>query len=400
MKKYIIAISFVFIPILLLGQSSTDKYTPLLGPAKKANSDALVVLEDGEKVLEYYSDSESSKIQSMSVTKSVVGLAVAKLLSDGAIDSLDTPVAYYYPEWKQGQKDKITIRHLMNHTSGLQNVANANAEVNPAPDVIQLGLSASVVNKPGTEFSYNNKAVNILSGIIRKAADKPIDKYLQAELFSPLGITDFSWGTDEKGNHYGMSGLAIHARDLAKLGQLVLQKGSWNDKQLIDKQWVEKLMDRGSPETRTYGLLWWRIPENENYEIGDQQIKQMKESELDKTMVAKVKEIKGTYSNMGSLQNAFMSQFEDIKQLMKFRKSVVAKGIKPYKKSITGPTIGYKASGDGGQYLVIYPKQDVVAVRMTKVGKNYKQRDGRFGTFSQLVYKLAKSSSAEIKKSD
>jgi len=399
MKKFFTFTLLFFLPILLLGQSTNNKYAPLLSDAKKANSDALVILEDGESVLEYYSNSESTKIQSMSVTKSVVGLAVAKLLSDGAIDSLDTPVAYYYPEWKQGQKDEITIRHLMNHTSGLQNVANANAEVNPAPDVIQLGLSASVVNKPGTEFSYNNKAVNILSGIIKKSADKPIDKYLQAEIFNPLGITD-SWGTDEAGNHYGMSGLAIHARDLAKLGQLVLQNGSWDNEQLIEKQWVDKLMDQGSPETRTYGLLWWRIPENEHYKIGDQQIKQMKTSGLDKAMIAKVEKIKGTYNNKGALQNAFMSQFEDIKQLMKFRKAVVAKGIKPYNKSITGPTVGYKASGDGGQYLVIYPKLDVVAVRMIEVGKTYKQGNDRFGAFSQLVYKLAKGSPSDIKKSN
>lgn len=391
MKKLLFAISLFFIPILLSAQPSNNKYDQLITHAKKANSDALIVLKDGKNVLEYYSGSESTKIQTMSVTKSVVGLAVAKLLSDGKIDSLNTPVAHYYPEWRQGQKDEITIRHLMNHTSGLQNVANANAEVNPAPNVLQLGLCASVVDKPGTEFSYNNKAVNILSGIIKKVAGQPVDKYLQTKLFKPMGITDFTWGTDEAGNHYAMSGLAIHARDLTKLGQLVLHKGSWNGKQLIEEQWIEKLLAQGPPDTRTYGLLWWRIPKEEKYVIGDQQIEEMKESGLNKKMLSKVKEIEGNYNSIGALQSAFMSQFKGRKQLMEFRRATVGKGVNPYKKTITGPTIGYKASGDGGQYLVIYPKLDIVAVRMIKMTKGYNPKTDGFSNFAQMVYKLGKS---------
>lgn len=391
MKKLIFVISFVCIPILLMGQSPTDQYAPLLTAAKQANTDALIVLEEGEKVLEYYSGSKSSKIQSMSVTKSVVGLAVAKLLSDGAIDSLDTPVSHFYPEWKQGQKDEITIRHLMNHTSGLQNVANANAEVNPAPDVIKLGLSASVINKPGTEFSYNNKAVNILSGIIRKSADKPIDKYLQTEIFNPLGITDFSWGTDEAGNHLAMSGLSIHARGLAKLGKLVLRKGSWKGKQLIDQRWIEEMLGQGSPETVTYGLLWWRIPQNAQYLISEQQIDKMEEAGLADSMLTKVKRIQGKYDSQGSLIKAYRSQFETRKDIWKFRKATMGNGVKPYTKSVEGPAIGYKASGDGGQYIVIYPKQEIVAVRMVDTSASFNRKTDTFPNFPDAVYKVISS---------
>ncbi len=391
MKNLLTVLKLILVPTLVLGQPSSSKYSQLLTLGIKANSDALVVLEDGEKMVEYYSDSKSKKIESMSVTKSVVGLAFAKLLSDGKIDSLNTPVAHYYPEWRQGQKDKITIRHLMSHTSGLQNVANANAEVNPAPDVLKLGLCASVEDEPGTEFSYNNKALNILPGILKKVVGKPIDKYLKAELFNPLGINDFSWGTDEAGNHYGMGGLGIHPRDLAKLGQLVLQKGSWDGKQLIDQEWIEKLLAQGPPETRTYGLLWWRIPKGQKYIIGDQQINELKQAGINKKMVAKVENIKGTYSNLGSLQNAFMSEFGSKKQFMRFRKAIMAKELSPYKKSMTGPTIGYKASGDGGQYLVIFPKQDIVAVRMIEMTENYNPKTDSFSNFARMVYKLSKT---------
>lgn len=262
MKKLTILkiVLFCVLPSFALGQVFEKEYKPLLESAKKSKSDALVVLEDGEKALEYYSDSDSKKIQSMSITKSVVGLAYAKLLSDGIIDSLNTPVSHYYPEWQQGQKMNVTIRHLLNHTSGLQNIKIATKEVNPAPDKIQLGLCASVVTKPGTEFSYNNKAVNILSGIVNKVTGKPIDNYLRDTLFNKMDISDYHWGTDQKGNHAAMAGLQIHGYDLAKLGQLVLQKGSWNGEQLIDKKWIDAMLNKTLPNTETYGLLWWRSP--------------------------------------------------------------------------------------------------------------------------------------------
>lgn len=388
MKKLFTGTLLFFFPILLLGQSASNKYEPLLSAAQKANSDALVVLEDGDKVLEYYSNSESTKIQSMSVTKSVVGLAVAKLLSEGKIDSLNIPVAHYYHEWRQGQKDEITLRHLMNHTSGLQNVANANVEVNPASDVLQLGLCASVVNEPGTEFSYNNKAVNIITGIIKKVAGKPVDKYLQNKLFNPMNISDFTWGTDEAGNHNAMSGFGVHARDLAKLGQLVLQKGNWNGKQLIEEQWVEKLLAQGPPETRTYGLLWWRIPKEEKYVVGSEQIKEMRKSGLNDQMLAKVQALKGEYSSTGSLQKAFMEQFETKRAIHEVSKSHFSQVYSPLQKKLSGPTIGYKASGDGGQYLVVYPKQNIVAVRMVNVSEDYNPKTDHFSSFSQMLYSL------------
>ena len=252
---------FCILPALAFGQGIEKEYKPLIESAKKSNSDALVVLEDGVKVVEYYSDSQSEKVQSMSITKSVVGLVYAKLFSEGMIDSLSTPVARYYPEWRQGQKKDITVRHLLNHTSGLQNIKIATKEVNPAPDKVQLGLAASVVNDPGTKYNYNNKAVNILTDILKKITGKSIDNYLNDTLFNKMDIHDYHWGTDEKGNHVAMAGLQMHGYDLAKLGQLVLQKGSWNGEHLIDEKWIDAMLNKTPPDTKTYGLLWWRNPQ-------------------------------------------------------------------------------------------------------------------------------------------
>lgn len=380
---------FCVLPSFAFGQTIEKEYEPLLESAKKSNSDALVVLEDGKEVVEYYSDSESQKIQSMSVTKSVVGLAFAKLLSDGIIDSLNTPVAHYFPEWRQGQKKEITIQHLLNHTSGLQNKKIATKEVNPAPDKLQLGLSASVVSKPGTEFSYNNKSVNILPAIIKKITGKPIDDYLGDNLFNKMEISDYHWGTDQKGNHAGMAGLEIHGYDLAKLGQLVLQKGSWNGEQLIDEKWIDAMLNKTPQNTETYGLLWWGIPKNTSYVVSEEQINNMKEANVPSELISKINSIKGEYNSQSSVVNAIMGQFDDRKQLARFRKATLGQNIAPYDKSVSGPIIGYKASGDGGQYLVIYPEENVVAVRMVQKSNGYNQKTDLFGSFPNLIYKLA-----------
>jgi len=321
-----------------------------------------------------------------------VGLAYAKLLSDGMIDSLNTPVAHYYPEWQQGQKKNITIRHLLNHTSGLQNIKIATKEVNPAPDKIQLGLSASVVTKPGTEYSYNNKAVNILSGIVNKVTGKPIDNYLRDALFNKMDISDYHWGTDQKGNHGAMAGLQIHGYDLAKLGQLVLQRGSWNGEQLIDKKWIDAMLNKTPPNTKTYGLLWWRIPEHTNFVVGEEQINNMREADVPLKYISKIDSIKGEYDSQGSVVDAIMSQFDNRKQLAQFRKATLGQSVAPYGKSINGPIIGYKASGDGGQYLVVYPEENVIAVRMVQKNNGYNQQTDFFGNFPKMVYTLTNDS--------
>src|SRR5690606_11701219 len=98
----------------------------VLDGGRDSQSDAVLVLKDGEELGHYYLGSTPpGPIELMSATKSVVALGIGQLIGQGHIKSLDQPVADFYPEWKQGQKRDITIRMLLNHTSGLQNVPMA-----------------------------------------------------------------------------------------------------------------------------------------------------------------------------------------------------------------------------------------------------------------------------------
>lgn len=392
--KYTAILLFLLVPFMALCQStdnnpSKNSYQPLLEKTKKSNSDAVVILKNGKTVFTYSQQTDGELINTMSVTKPIVGLAIAYLVSQGTIDSLETPVAHFYPQWRQGLKKNITIRHLMDHSSGLQNVTDAREEIHPSPNILDLGLSASVVDSPGTDISYNNKAVNILPGIVKEATGKPIDEYLNDTLFEELGIENYDWKTDKAGNRFGMSGLKLQASDLAKLGQLVLQKGEWNDKQLIDQKWIDELISQAHPESKTLGLLWGRIPKDTKYVIDESQIKKLEKADLSQSMLKKVIALKGEYKSQGDVVESLWQQFDSKEDLLEFRKATLGQGLSPWRTSSSDQIIGYKGSGDFGQYLVIYPKNNVVGVRMVKPNEDYNYQSDNFASFPRMVYQLS-----------
>src|SRR5690606_9210339 len=141
------------------------------------------------------------------------------------------PVHAFFPAWRQGEKRAITIRHLLEHTSGLR-ASPTTEEIYASPDFVRLALGADLVSKPGAAFAYNNKAVNLLVGIVGIVAGRPLDDLVRAELFAPLGITEFAWMRDRAGNPHGMSGLSLGAHDLARIGQMLLDGGQWKGRRI------------------------------------------------------------------------------------------------------------------------------------------------------------------------
>lgn len=223
------------------------------------HSDALIVCAGGQTLRSWYSPLPHQPIHIMSCTKSVVGLAFGHLLDHGSLSSLDLPVATFYPEWRQGQKHSITIRMLLNHTSGLQNIPNAGVEIEPTPDVIQLALAAELTTAPGKCSTYNNKAVNLLAGIIERVSGQRLDQFVEQVLFAPLGIDDYHWLTDRVGTPYVMAGLFLHPVDLARVGQVVAQRGIWQGQSIVSDTWLDELLKQSQPYRPAHGLLWWRL---------------------------------------------------------------------------------------------------------------------------------------------
>lgn len=137
-------------------------------------------------------------------------------------------------------------------------------------------LATPIVNEPGSVFSYSSYASYMLSAIIQKVTGQSTFEYLKSRLFEPLGMTDIQWETDMQGISYGGGGMRIKTSDMAKLGQLYLQEGVWNGKQLLSAAWIkeassaqiyqvqdpteeQKLIDEGA---QGYGYQIWRCTHN------------------------------------------------------------------------------------------------------------------------------------------
>ncbi len=231
--------------------------------AQATESDTVLVLHNGQPLLDHHRAGVTPEaIEMMSCTKSLVALGIGRLLTQGKLRSLDQPVADFYPEWKQGRKAAITLRMLLNHTSGLQNVPNTSVEIYPAPDGLQLALAAELSDTPGARFSYNNKAMNLLAGVIERAANERMDLYLQREVLGPLGVRGPSWneqgGYDQAGHPYAMAGWIATAAGAARVGQLVLDEGRVGTVQLIAPGFMHEMVAQSQPFFARYGLLWWR----------------------------------------------------------------------------------------------------------------------------------------------
>ena len=352
----------------------------------RTNSNALLIYQKGKPVYKNYFGKPIEKIEAMSATKSVVSIALGILLDKNFIDSLDQPVYTIYPEWKQGNKKLITIRHLMNHSSGMQNVMNAGEEVEVAPDIVQLALCAELENTPGTRFSYNNKACNLLSGIIEKTSKLKLDKFLNKYLFNDLGIKDFTWRTDDKGNPYAMAGLIIYPEDFAKIGSLILNQGNWNGKQLISKNWINEMLTP-SKNNNNYGLQWWLTSEKQYYALDDAFFASIKDR-TDEITFDLVQKLKGNYKEMSGIGEKARSIYtpEELKLVGKLMQNVPPSN---WRIENEGEILNYGARGYLGQYLIIIPKKDLVIVTMINA-ENYKKvpNNPGFQNFHVLVNEL------------
>jgi CubicO group peptidase (beta-lactamase class C family) len=208
-----------------------------------------------------------------SISKSVTSLLLGIALDRKLIMGIDTPVIEFFPEYavtKPAGWDKITLRHLVTMSSGLE--WNENLPWNPMNDEWHLAndynplhyvLQRPVALPPGTVWNYNGGGTELLGSIIAKVSGKPFDVFAREALFEPLGIHDWEWKTWHNGMISRAAGLRLRPRDAAKLGQLVLNKGSWNGRRIVSPDWISESI---KPRFQAigyfgglffYGYHWW-----------------------------------------------------------------------------------------------------------------------------------------------
>ena len=135
---------------------------------------------------------------------------------------------------------------------------NDEARMHMAADQCRYLLGLPVTAPAGQEFFYNTGALALVSAIIRKATGRPLDEFARETLFEPLGITAVEWER-YKGDTDAGGGLRLRPRDMAKIGQLVLAGGRWNDRQVVSKAWIETstALKIQATDDQSYGYLWW-----------------------------------------------------------------------------------------------------------------------------------------------
>jgi len=252
--------------------------------ASNANVHAVLVARGGKLVFERYfrgsHEINGRRVESVtfdadtlhnmkSVSKSVASLALGIAIDRGLIRSVDEPIFSFFPELsdlRSSEKDRLRLAHALTMTMGLKWVEavpnnednNDEGRMHMARDPCRYVLSLPAAAPPGQGFFYNTGALTLVSAIVRKATGRPLDEFARAALFEPLGITGFEW-IRVKGDADAGGGLRLRPRDMAKIGQLVLAGGRWNDRQVVSKAWIDAST---TPRTQassnySYGYLWW-----------------------------------------------------------------------------------------------------------------------------------------------
>ena len=206
-----------------------------------------------------------------SITKSITALLVGIAIRRKLIRSVDEPVFAYFPEYddlRTPEKDGVRLRHLLTMSPGFDwdeyrpfsDPLNSEACMYRSPDPYRFVLRQPLATPPGKFFRYNSGATELLGAVLHRTSNRRIDDFAREVLFEPLGIVDTTWNGFSNGLPAASAGLRLRPRDMAKLGQLVLNRGEWNGHRIVPASWVKDLLvpQIGRPDgLYFYGYQWW-----------------------------------------------------------------------------------------------------------------------------------------------
>ncbi|MFM9975161.1 MAG: serine hydrolase domain-containing protein [Beijerinckiaceae bacterium] len=197
-----------------------------------------------------------------SVTKSVLAILIGIALDRGILPSLDGTVVSYFPEIDFSGADPrtrgITIRQIMTMTAGLSTASLPGIQ---PPQVTTTGLFRAIADQPGTVFSYDNNATNILGIVLSRIVGKRLDVFAEEVLLRPLGITEYRWRQTPDGHPAASGGLSLSMDSLIRLGRLVSRKGDWDGQRIISEEFITRMLKPqqlvNTREELHYGFFWF-----------------------------------------------------------------------------------------------------------------------------------------------
>lgn len=238
----------------------------------------LIIKNDTIQYEKYFKGyDKESIVPSFSMAKSVTSILIGCAIDEGLIKSVDEPITSYIPELKKNGLDKVTIKHLLQMTSGIKfNESYVNPFGDAASFYYGLNLRKEIgkmklKTEPGKKFEYVSGNTQLLGLVLeRSLKDKTITSYLQEKIWTPLEMEyDASWSIDRKKNGLEKTFCCLNARarDFAKIGRLYKNKGNWNGKQIVSQKWVEEStkLDTSEGSANFYQYQWWLPTPNEDF---------------------------------------------------------------------------------------------------------------------------------------
>jgi CubicO group peptidase (beta-lactamase class C family) len=266
-----------------------------LNGVENHNLHSLLTIKNGKLVFEEYFPGEKFELAQFigkmgfdmydrhnlcSATKSITSALVGIAIDKGFIESVNQTIYNFYPQYfdifeNSQQKRSLTIEHLLTMRSGITWDDESTSYFEPANDMYQIWRNSDPIRYilekdlyaiPGIVFNYDNCNTNLLGDIVYQASGDRLDHFAENYLFRKLGITDYKWHYLHNNVVFCSGEIRLRPRDMAKFGQLFLNKGKWNGEQIISEEWVDEStktftqLDWGNMDSSFedgYGYQWW-----------------------------------------------------------------------------------------------------------------------------------------------
>lgn len=254
-----------------MNSDSISRIINLINTVKPFDFRGLVVLKnDSVAIEEYFNTYWRYTIHDIrSAGKSITALLLGIAIDKGLIKGVEQNIYDFFPNHEKHPNRNVQIKHLLMMSSGLDaDTFDENSEGNglnwrEKDDWVEHVLQLSMKFTPGEKWVYNDACAMMIGAIIEEQSGQKLSDFANEHLFGPLGIREYYWFTGSGGRTGAMGNLYISTLDFAKIGQLVLNNGEWNGKQLISNNWISEIstprynIENIVPFAKKYGYFWY-----------------------------------------------------------------------------------------------------------------------------------------------
>lgn len=226
----------------------------LLSLSKSTGADSLLVIWNNRIVSEWYSEQYFEPLPAMSTTKGIAALLVG-IASDSGFLRIEEPVSKYLQDWIGKNREEVTIESILNHTSGIKSDIGKRIPITNNESLTDYSLRLYPEQLPGSRYDYSNFAYQLLDPVIRSATGTETEVFAQRKLFAPLGMNNTSLKM-YLGKPWMYAEMQTTARDLGRIGLLMLNRGRWNDQSIVSEGFVRSATT-SSKLNPLMGLGWW-----------------------------------------------------------------------------------------------------------------------------------------------